>query len=61
MMAPSKRRKRRSQRSGIQEAATPHEEFMRKLSADPTFKKAKRSGQAYIIVGAKPQGVKALR
>ena len=29
-------------------------EFIKKLSSNPRFRKAKRSGTAYIIVGAKP-------
>jgi len=30
------------------------DEFLTKLSADPRFKEAPKSGQAYIIVGHKP-------
>jgi hypothetical protein len=34
---------------------TLREAFMKQISGDPRFKEAKKSGKAYVVIGAKPR------
>jgi hypothetical protein len=41
--------------------ALTHAELMKKLSSNPRFRPAEKSGRAYVIPGAKPQNLRSLK